>query len=307
LEDAFRNDAPRAWTDYLQFIERLQGEYARSMISRTENHESDRRLEVTFKQRPDCWLFVDQITDRGGEGVLAGSVVAVNPNYAFQLSRDGPGGDWSIADFRNRAPTIAWPPEGLSREMSGVNAVLHAPVWYSAIHGRFELLPAMEGYTLKAVRQVDDQGDSLVEVSFTYTPAQGAAPLRAEGIVRYDPARMWTIRAFDVQLTNPSGEVTKTDGTIEYDYSAAFPVMRSIKQHWQVASIAYDGDIQLDFRLSEGVSPETDFQLSAYGLPEPGESVHAASSPGWFLYLVVIGISLLAIAVLFRLVQGRRT
>jgi hypothetical protein len=142
------------------------------------------------------------------------------------------------------------------------------------------------GFRVVGADQVSRAGEILVEVRFDYTdPGTDRKQDIANGRLLLDPNRKWTIREFQVEMW---WGTVKT--TITYDGdSDGFPRVLEKK----TISLGNDKTtMTTDVRfggLERGQVPESDFRMTAFGLPEPRFSTSLAGMTAlWFLFTAVL-------------------
>jgi hypothetical protein len=163
-------------------------------------------------------------------------------------------------------------------------------------------------FSLQSAAPLTLDGEELVRIEFTARPKEwstkarpkgtGWLPLR-KGWIVFDPERYWVIRECHVELQNsPQGGSTGSmHGKFEYkEGRKGFPIVKRTVRKW-------DGGYQYtqEFDLTERDDvPESDFTLSAYGLPEPPEVQQPRARSWLYLWVGLAGMICLALGVGFR-------
>lgn len=221
-----------------------------------------------------------------GETSPPQQVSAINPNYVFQIARKK-----SSSDFRvNFLEPGAGEGDSTRRQMikdmvkNLKNDIYCA--WYLWTDPVGDLLKD-PGTVIKAVEPVAREGRHLVRVRYEWSPKSGdkvKGGLR-DGEIILDPAARWTIQQYKV-----SKFWGKIEATLSYgDPVDGLPFVREKTEVWSND----EGDARtrtLRFEsLAKKKVPESEFKLSAYGLPEPNfDSRFNASFFYWYFALSVI-------------------
>ncbi|HZT82686.1 MAG TPA: hypothetical protein VFA26_20825, partial [Gemmataceae bacterium] len=99
------------------------------------------------------------------------------------------------------------------------------------------------------------------------------------------------------------GSSTETvRGTFDYTESPkGFPILKSIVRTWADAKYTQEFDL-----TERNDVPDSEFTLSAFGLPEPAELQGKPSRVRWYLWAGVAGICCLALGAGFHWRSKRR-
>jgi hypothetical protein len=107
------------------------------------------------------------------------------------------------------------------------------------------------------------------------------------------------IREYDLHLEWASVGV-KASAIVAYEYEAApdgFPIPKRVNTRYKKPAQGFDSEIRHEFNLKEADVPEGDFNLSAFGLPEPGGMRRPIP---WYLWAAILGIGCLSAAALLH-------
>jgi len=222
-----------------------------------------------------------------------GDVNARNSRYRFRLTRKSGDRPWVIREVaslsadEDRSPIDT--PTGLDC----------GPATY------FPGLIQFPGFTLLAVAPEVVADSELVRVTFE-TSCEKLGVRR--GWLLLDPAHDWVVRKGESELRlKPPGSGTVT---YQYDYKEGshqhlIPTRysyRSTSKDEKGALYTYEASGHLDLHEESSV-PESNFQLSAYGLPEPFE-VAEGSPTRWYLWAGIAGIVCLVLGMSLRRLKG---
>lgn len=305
LARRFVKEAPPAWKSQQQFWLTLDS------VSRYETRVRDAGGKWVVRRGTGAMKHCNgNMLDEWGEteaGVYRGSVVCENSEYHFHLLRHGDGKPWVIRDVKKRSAEAdeywAYRVE-FCKELAVAQA---APPLPNVFHSR--------GF--RCVRADPEPGGrGYVRVTFTNVPE--TTPVSNDrvkgGWVVLDPARYWVIVESEVELD--LGEKSKVEGFDKYavvneyhkESSGGHPILaKSLMtgKFWKKGKLWQEAEYHSTFESRERPSiPESEFTLSAYGLPEP----HGArpKKTRWYLWLGGGAIACLALAVGVRLLRRRR-
>lgn len=259
-----------------------------------------------IKQGDGCALFFVEDLGNGKSSDKEGSVMGINDRYGFEIRRP--------------APTAPWAVVNLDLDLSdGMSFRLGSPpsegvVYWSTCPITFNLIPPFSwgcitdpGFTLKHVTSIIRKDRQAVKVEFD-CPSRTDKPKfpSLKGWVLYDPQRMWVIHEYNAQFEWASLK-TKASVVVTCDYeesAGGFPIPKRITRRLTPVG-GVDRESQYEFDLKEADVPESDFTLSAFGLPEP---------PGvrrprkyLFLWFAIAGTVCLSVASMWRRLRQRRS
>lgn len=288
----FLEEAPAAWQSYEAFAGKLQG----SILSLSEfgGDGRDEPIRESMEVRQNgCWGVHVYETDAKGHG-RPYSVRGRNSRYAFELRRADDSSPWVLAAFNENLDKTG--------EGAGFPCGFCVKEVLPAIYGRtMAMLLQSPDFTLVEATPAREDGSDLVVVRFLYRPAQRSNDPLGDGTVHLDPARHWLpIRA---AVEGIWGDDKGTiDLSFEYaDSPARFPMLAKTVRRVRVPASRpgnpeVDDTLTVTYDLHVAESrPESDFMLSAFGLPEPHSS---PSRLPWVLGIA--GATALVVALLLR-------
>jgi len=303
LQDRFANEAPREWEKYRVRAARFQGTYTWAVTFNSNKPGVPARRERTekhyeFKQREGCALFLEESIEEKNEKASETWARVSNPRYGFEVRRRHAAGPWTVSHLDTDLTNgLSFPAPSTFVEM-----VSTYPCSFASINRRLRIVVKEPGFELKRVTHVKRDGESLAKMEFAYMPEDPFhIPLRG-GWVLYDPAHYWIIREYDVQMDWPAPQGAVSQGTIasalQYqDADDGFPIIKRIAQKIRISSFV-DNDNSFDFDIREGDVPESDFVLSAFGLPEP-PGFEGKRPTRWYLWVGLAGIGCLVLSAVF--------
>lgn len=302
LRDRFLREVPQAWQEYRSSVARLQGAGTLSQIDLLTGQTLE-RSSGEFRQRGDLSR---RILQNLGPEMHDGHAYVRNANYAFELLRRDANSPWVIVGL---IPDVR---EGFRDD--DVTKMKYAHVLDDcaclALQVERELLFDMvkaPGFSLGSVTPANRDGIDLVRVDFDFEPPETRNhPVRG-GWVLLDSAKYWTIVEFEVKGAWGDGEGTIT-GNYQYVVTGGgLPVVRRVTRR-QRAESEVDGPVDHEY-LGEGEwfenadVPDSEFTLTAFGLPEP---VAAKRRWSFLIVLNVLGALLIAIGFLLHRAAQRR-
>jgi hypothetical protein len=273
-QERFRKEAPRRWQEYLERGKRLQGSRLSTGTRNDQEGKVYARSRVELKQNENCALALTQ--NLLGEN-QTGELNAVNSRYGFRLRRSAPDKPWAIAgqdlNLEDGYGLALISPNEAVRNWVGshlfIDGVAHA-----------YLPDAIKDpdFSVRSAAPVVRDRRTLVRVEFSARPKPWTTrghpnntdwmPLRGGWIV-FDPERYWVVRECHLQLQfgpGAGGSAVSMDGKFEYkEGREGFPIAKRAVRRWSNGT-QYTEEFDLVER--EDV-PESEFTLSAFGLPEP--------------------------------------
>ena len=316
-QDLVRKALP-AWEKYRARARRLQGSIELTTITLTPARQVLRTSRLEIKQRDGGGLLLNQGLGSGTRPQRLGRVEAVNRSYGFHLSRPNSGAPWTLSR--------------LEEDVSAGKTSLYADVtnnrvaFWPTCPTTFALIPSFPlqgldgpGFTVKQVSPVIRDGEHLVKAEVDYRrPTEKSLVYSLTGWVLYIPKRSWVIReySFQFQLRGvPPGDDESTASAavgVTYSYNDGddeFPVPKRVVRWLNMKPLGgTDSELQADYNLTESESPESDFTLSAFGLPEPwGSQPTELRRRPWHIWAAGLGIVCLGMALLMRRWSRRAT
>lgn len=266
----------------------------------------DKPLEPAWTQKwkvdRDGDNFVLQIA---GKGRSFDHVLCRNPKYDFDIRRGGEGEAWRINRFENTAYIATLPTEASNRFLN----FLRAPydVWNYPVEALFSssrlknAAAASDGVGAKEVVTVNFQlaGDPASEENIDCIEG---------GVIRFEPARHWAIRDFDLRIRPAMGAARRAQ-TVRVTKRCTYRSAGSIEP----AEVQFDLEMLTgkqarrvnrwtvtidEVRPSELTAKE--YTLPAFGVMEP--PLPGSRSPltsRWF-WMLQAGVFVLVIGLLLR-------
>jgi hypothetical protein len=155
-----------------------------------------------------------------------------------------------------------------------------------------------------------DKSEALVRVTFRYTPKDPSNDWQRSGVVVLDPSRDWVIRRTELEEEQQVGKVKVTGkytGRIDYKESGEQHVIKSETRHriWNNGALVNEITLlsEIERRPRKSI-PESEFTLSAFGLPEP-HWARPKSKP-WYLWFAIAGLVCLSLGAGVAFVKRRR-
>jgi hypothetical protein len=297
-KERFLAEAPPAWEKYRMRAKRFQGSIERIHTRLAPKREVMDRDRCEIKQRDSCALFLAENLGNGSPPDNSGLVMATNGLYGFELRRLNPTTSWLVAN--------------LDVDLSdGMTYRLGSPpsegvVYWSTCPITFELIPYFSGVTiqdpefvLKQLLPTHRKNEQLMMVEFDYrSPSDKPKIPSVKGWVLYDPQRFWVIQEYNAHVEWTSSKVEASTRVV-YEYKEAadgFPIPKRVTRRFTPVK-GVDRESRFEFNLEEADVPESDFTLSAFGLPEPSG---VRWPRPWYLWFAMLGIICLSLAALVR-------
>ncbi len=288
LKQQFLEQAPKAWEALEGFDSQLAGTF-----TKTESYKDGKKPTKTTKNDFAVSGKMGRMRQEGGpDGEKVG---AMNSQYFFTLRK---------ASEPNYAVNIIEPYVGDAKATehaegkiaNSLHQYVFAP-WY------YDLKPLgywlkQPGFKIDRATPVGRTGKNLVRVDFSYDPPAGIDSRLAvlPSWFLFDPSAYWSIQAYDIQKS--WGNII---GNIEYgDRIDGFPVQKQIVEYVRDKQ---GGELKVvvDFnKLERKVVPESEFTLSAFGLPEPTFKSPVHRGFQIFLLAIACGIVAICLRVYFR-------
>jgi len=292
LVDRFNAEAPRGWAELRQTSRNVRGVLHKSKVLREGGRiKTTSRKRIEFKLSRANMLELDRV-EGDGDSDGASGVAVRNDRYAFWLRRSDSGSPWV-------ANTVG-PDKGGQVETAIADGALQC---FDASWKVLEMsLPSWlntPGFKIVAIGDADDGEDRLVRLDFHYDPADDKAQETAirGGWILFEPSRFWCIRKYEV--ITPWGRVF---GEIEYSDADSVPLPR--RYRWELLNEKKGASSITVLEVTElavGPTPDEEFTLSAFGLPEP-----PLGDPRRGLWFWVINAGGLLIFLAVWLEAGRR-
>jgi hypothetical protein len=305
-KERFPAEAPPAWEKYRKRAKRLQGSIERSIVRLAPEHKVVYRDHFEMKQRDGCALYLAQDLGDGDPPSEVGHVLSINHNYGFELRRQTRAAPWV-------ATNVATDLRNGMRFGSGSHPSDGVPYWANcpttlAMIPKGEAIDIKDpGFALGRVTRVTRNYGQAVKVEFSYRNAdKPQIPSSIDGWVLYDPQHFWVVRECEAQYEWTSVKGSTASATVAYEYEETadgFPIPKRINKRVKNAAKGDESEFRYEFGLKEADVPESDFTLSAFGLPEPGGVRRPIP---WYLWAALLGVVCLSAAALLQWRARRR-
>lgn len=305
----------RKWKDYEHFARKLQGTMRYTSASSESGGTKEQCGWWAFKQNPNCVCW-----SRSKEEENPTELISIgNPQYAADLKRSGANlGDVALQRFSEtqELPKRGEPPV-FERVLSNVS-----PHFY--LHHKIPLSRILVDPRLKIQKmsKKSENGRELVRVDYRVVDEPQSGPRMRHvfvdsGWVDLDPSRGWCIARtkFSHEFTTNGERRIYNEEEAELAtvvHPSGYPLVKKITSRG-TQHIYKDGKertinnrITMDYEWEVNDSaPDSEFTLTAYGLPEPGGEPVKKSLPLYVWIILVAGICM-GLAVGFRLLARRR-
>ncbi len=293
-QGSVQDDGPlkeRVLTEYPAALKRLEERLSRIHIEGTSVHtqldprtKKEQRTSIHYVfaiNGPSRLKRSSTSSGTGGKDEGYHFVSCINPRYSFRLRAIGTGRPLEIKDFGGGLdPNVA-------NDMgSDFARYVFAPITFKAMSIAETM--AHPTFELKHVSEEIHNGKKFLKIEFRWHPVQKYPAIPGWWLV--SPEEDWVLREWEF-LVGRHEDVT-WHGRVEYaDSVDGIPLPISLSETHPLETRQFSFD-----RVRPGPVPESEFTLTAFGLPEldqPGRS-RSTMSPGlWFLAL---GCLFLAIA-----------
>lgn len=288
-------EAPRQWTEYRNWCERLQG----TVISRGrvvgEKEYAHDRLE--YRSNTDCRLCIIQplLNDSA-----PGHVYGYNRRYAFSLVRGRADRPWAVRAVIDRREGVDKP---IVKDVQELLQALRILVCAHTVD--LPDLVRQPHFQVRNVSPAETLGAALVRVDFDNShPVEQSSidtcPIQ-DGSLVLDPAHFWCLRSTELHVQYP-GQDGRMKVTFEVlDPASRYPIPKretTIIDQVRANGLRLTVETSREYELREpGHEPaDSEFTLEAFRFPEPPSE--AAARPRWFLWLSLAGFAFLALGVI---------
>jgi hypothetical protein len=302
LRSQFLKEAPPAWKGYRALAEQLQG---------TVSTKVERKGKVTFdmkneyKQNPRCRMIVSHLLNSEKREEAA---FAVNPQYSFALKRTPSGVPWVMQSLRLQV-------DGLDTRVAieiPDSKKLLATLTHPYLRDLADLVDQPSFKVLRAA-PVQSRGMNLVQIDFDNTHQMKLDPKAffpiQSGTLVLDPDRSWVLWSCEMLAKHPDGDVRiRVENEIANPTSNPPIPVRSTE--WRDMAVAKQGQVlevrsrHFDLTFPTHLPPDSDFTLTAFGLPEPPGITWKKPTP-WYIWITVAGGGLLIAGISFRWLRRR--
>jgi hypothetical protein len=303
----------RQWQEYEEFSRQIQG------TGREVLRSANRSRQITWwiRQNHTCTL-IKTIDDSRSEH----EVTIENPRYRATLRGNIP--DHRLALVRY-APLDGGSPPQSEDESPRRSAFFHSSPHYVYLQFKLSELVRLPGFRIQKITPVVEGGREVLRVEHQLVFEQPDRRYDVRGVFDLDPGRRWClVRADFVEESyrrNYEGRQNVHDRTMRWkvrhetvDHASGFPMIRSqrIEMEGQVYVTVrgvgnekrrYELQYDYEYEVNDSV-PDSEFTLSAFGLPEPVGVVWERRTPVYVWLLVAAGV-LLTLGIFFRWLARR--
>ena len=279
-------EAKSRWQEYIQRVTRYEAA-VRSQTTNVLTGELISRGGGTVGVFGAWALFSRSPVSHFGQTRGGWSVSRMNSTYFFSLGRDSEDADWRVDHLEwitqgtavGGLEDLALPPKNPVTSRAESQTVWHLAtgtvcqgLWLD--HIWFPSMIESPDFVLQSVEKVEFEGEALVRVQFAYLPEEPLLARVRGGFVILDPERYWLIREARTGGDWGEGSIGEIVIKNEFDTSLdALPLPAHRQTHW--IGTTEEGEpvhnvIEMWFdswKRSSG--DESDYRLSAFGLPEP--------------------------------------
>ncbi len=250
-------------------------------------------------------------------GLSDDMIVFANARYAARLKRNKSEPDHVVAERFSLAPFADFIGSSKSPFDAGHFGV--SPHFCVGVEGllRFAADPNVK---LGSVGKITESGRELRRIEYSYVEDNPKTEMHAErrGSVFLDPARCWCVyRSTSDSKMSIKGRpaLDQTHDTVfeTIEHSSGFPLVKSSTSkdrrynHTTKTESVSTTRIDYEWEVNDSV-PDTEFTLSAFGLPEPVGNTNPVPAPSrWYLWVLAAAGACAALAVGFRLLGRRKS
>jgi hypothetical protein len=306
--DIINDEIISKWKAYELFARNLQGT-ARETTT-PDTGKTERRLLV-YKSNRECVTNIIS-NEQGSTDICR----IGNPRYAASVKRS------KLDPSQVSLEKITLSPNGPFPGYAGENVSLF-DLTRSLIspHFRIRNMPLCEilhapSFTILNVLNVSEKGQELVRIDYRYSHRESTvgAETKGHGSVFLDPSQCWCISRSKSSAASTQKGIPRTNGEEEIEYetirhASGFPLVKAKIQHVNTYNfkaqkrIRFTKRIEYQWEVNDGV-PDSEFILSAFGLPEP-MGVEPLPPPRTWIWLITAMVGAVLLAILFAWLKHR--
>lgn len=295
------------WKEFERFSQTIQGTKRLTSTSTRVSQNKPISSSDSYKQNRECALFSRSGTDASGV-VPTKWWTLVNPRYAASIttSTSDPDkvllGDYKLNSVMDLSGT-------------GFSAFDHiffevAP-HFSYQRTRLSQLVTKDHFTIKKILKTSLDGHELVQLDFSFDDKK--QQIHSHGSLYLDTEQCWCIRRIrESYVKEMKGKpFFKFEQTTEYQtvvHPSGFPLVKSqmAQDHGFSGNNKIESTRKIDYEweINDHV-PNSEFTLSAFGLPEPVDVPWEKPTP-WYLWFLAATVGCFALALLFRYLYRRQ-
>jgi hypothetical protein len=291
LRTRFQKEAIDAWRKYDEAFLLVNGDcYSHLTFSKWE---SDRKEEFHISSNGKC-RSLTRTSSSNGEWTAA----VYNTTYGFFLERSDADDDWVIvrlgqlADDSELVEDLHWSIDRITHRFCNPVYLVREPLYEAVEKPYFKLV------------DIKPAADStLAEVTFEYEhdrteEDRGKFNWVQGGKMILDPSNNWVIVSADLNARDVMAQI---DFSIKLENEFDTKAFKSIRLPTRCVETnvkpdsLYSQDRKCTFAIPGSLPPESDFRLSAFGIPEPAE-LRPQSFP-WFIVGSIVTAALIALGI----------
>ena len=307
VEQLIDEEVISKWKAYERFSRSLQGT-ARKTIVRDSGKEE--RTQFVYKQNQNCMsrFVID-------EQKSTEYCQFVNAGYAASLKRSKSNSGDFVLERISEDPQGPFP--GYTKSISFWTSPEISPHFYAGSTPLSQFVVDSHSRVVK-VSKISEKGRELVRLDFNDLHEDAKAGMRSEnsGWLILDPSRCWCVLRTKTlsKVTSKGVHTTSIENEVEFetvDHPSGFPLVktktsRSMLHTYRGKEAKTNSRSTTDYEweVNDRV-PDSEFTLTAFGLPEPGSEPVKKSTPLYVWILVAAGVCAV-LAVGFRHLARRR-
>ena len=286
VQSAFLTEARSQWQEYVHRVARYEGA-VRSQLTNILTGEVRMTGRGTVAVSGGWALTGGYRNQRDVQASGAWRIGGVNSMYSFDLSRDAEDAEWRIdrLEWLTQGTAAAGLEElALPPDRPVASGAEGQSVWHSQMrslcrglmldHIWFPSMIESPDFMLQSVENVESEGEALVRVQFAYLPEDPLLTRVRGGFVILDPERYWLI--CEAKTGGDWGEGAIGEIVIKNEFDTSLdgvPLLAYHQMHW-IGSTEEGGPVHnvveswID-SWRQSSEDESDYRLSAFGLPEP--------------------------------------
>lgn len=296
------------WKAYELFSRSLQGTARKTTVWDSGKTEHS---TIVYKQNRECVLICISDERKSTDLCRVG-----NPRYAASMNRSKLDPSQVVLDQFTQHPQGAFPGYVGDRvsifDLTRPAISPHFALGAKAL-SQFVVDPS---FKILKVSKESENGHELVRFDYTYSHdnSKKGAQVTGRGSIYLDPSRYWCVRRSVLSSAMTIKGLPFSDQKHEYefevvDHPSGFPLVKTRTSHDSYYSyktkkrLVSNERIDYDWEVNDSVA-DTEFTLSAFGLPEPMGS-KAPERPRAWLWLIAAAVGLAVLAVFFAWLKRR--
>lgn len=293
LRARFTTEAPKCWSQAEENAQHLDIVCTQRQLRASSQQETQISLKVSGECSLQHTTLVDPSKSLTSRPDGKQTVACRNSSYSFSLEKGAEARPWFI--------TFVGGQDGMHKQLAHIDSLTLFP--FFVFDRNVMLWLRSSSVTIKDIdwdiRPDNRSSDKLVAVTFSCAKNANETYWIHDGILYFNPDRLWAIQEFTFAATNAKGEEEHASQvtTFQVDQEKLPLVKRSvINADTKAGSVnvitAFD-------RFGYRRIPNEEFTLSAFGLPEVGAPSLLARGRLWMV-LVGAGIACVVLAVVIR-------